>query len=173
MQAYAGSVAWYAAAAIELLSNQASGRPLQLDAVYRWRCLTRGGHDTCPDLPDDEQVVLGIEARDREVAASLALVRPSRDAEARLEDLERKLDELKEKEGADSRRVRCLFNRVRDAEDEVGVLAEAPIRIRARGRGGTDRVTPGGQAGGGLTPNGGSRLTSPSLKSCAAWIRPS
>ncbi len=123
-QAYAGWAAWYAATATELLVSRASGRPLRPDVVHRWEALAKGGRDACPELPRDEQVQLGIEALDRAVGDALAMVRRARDADLQAEALGRKLGELREREGVDSKQVRRVSKRVRALEEEAMELAE-------------------------------------------------
>ncbi len=103
-QAYAGWAAWYAATATEPLA--------------------KGGRDACPELPRDEQVQLGIEALERAVGDALAMVRRARDADLQAEALGRKLGELREREGVDSKQVRRVSKRVRALEEEAMELAE-------------------------------------------------
>jgi hypothetical protein len=148
-EAHAGWVAWYAAAASELLIDRAAGNPLRPDAIERWQHLRHGGRDTCPELPDDGRIRLGIHARDDAVANVLLLVRRSRDAGPRARAIERRADRIREREGRGSERVSRMMQRCHDLEYEsmdlaerlyaFGQAAEAALRASLIAGGGSQR----------------------------------
>src|ERR1041385_2196591 len=123
-EAHAGWVAWYAAAASELMIARAAGEPVEPDVIKRSELLRRGGRDTCPELPHERLPKLGIENHDDAVADALVAVRRAHLAWPRAQALKRRIDRVWDREGRDSERAARMWQRFRDLEDEQFQLAD-------------------------------------------------